>query len=72
MNISRRDGSLLKTKITKLFTFNGLKRTDTEVTQVGDIVAIAHRRLVFIRRAAGGGEERESDPRAGAVATHRR
>jgi GTP-binding protein len=41
VNISRRDGSLLKTKITKLFTFNGLKRTDTEVTQVGDIVAIA-------------------------------
>ena len=31
----------MKTKITKLFTFNGLKRTDTEVTQVGDIVAIA-------------------------------
>ena len=41
VNISRRDGSLIKTKITKLFTFNGLKRTDTEVTQVGDIVAIA-------------------------------
>jgi GTP-binding protein len=41
VNISRRDGSLSKTKITKLFTFNGLKRTDTEVTQIGDIVAIA-------------------------------
>ena len=41
VNVSRRDGSLSKTKITKLFTFNGLKRTDTEITQVGDIVAIA-------------------------------
>jgi GTP-binding protein len=41
VNVSRRDGSLFKTKITKLFTFNGLKRTDTEVTQIGDIVAIA-------------------------------
>jgi GTP-binding protein len=41
VNISKRDGSLLKTKITKLFTFNGLKRTDTDETQVGDIVAIA-------------------------------
>ena len=41
MNISKRDGSLLKTKITKLFTFNGLKRTDIEETQIGDIVAIA-------------------------------
>jgi GTP-binding protein len=41
VNVSRRDGSLFKTKITKLFTFNGLKRTDTEMTEVGDIVAIA-------------------------------
>ncbi len=41
VNISRRDGSLFKTKITKLFTFNGLKRTDTEQTQIGDIVAVA-------------------------------
>src|ERR1700761_722866 len=41
VNISRRDASLTKTKITKLFTFNGLKRTDTEETQLGDIVAIA-------------------------------
>ena len=41
VNISKRDGSLQKTKITKLFTFNGLKRTDIEETEVGDIVAIA-------------------------------
>jgi len=39
--ISRRDLSLQKTKITKLFTFAGLKRTETTVTEVGDIVAIA-------------------------------
>ena len=41
VSICRRDGSVTKTKITKLFTFNGLKRTDTEETQVGDIVAVA-------------------------------
>ncbi len=41
VNISKRDGSLQKTKITKLFTFDGLKRTDIEQTEVGDIVAIA-------------------------------
>ncbi|HEV2273088.1 MAG TPA: translational GTPase TypA [Acidobacteriaceae bacterium] len=41
VNISKRDGSLQKTKITKLFTFNGLKRTDIEQTEIGDIVAIA-------------------------------
>ena len=41
VNISRRDGSLHKTKITKLFTFSGLKRSDIEVTTMGDIVAVA-------------------------------
>ena len=41
INISKRDGSLQKTKITKLFTFDGLKRTDITETEVGDIVAIA-------------------------------
>lgn len=41
VNISKRDGSLQKTKITKLFTFSGLKRTDVEQTEMGDIVAVA-------------------------------
>jgi GTP-binding protein len=41
VNIVKRDGSLQKTRITKLFSFAGLKRTDIEQTQVGDIVAIA-------------------------------
>jgi GTP-binding protein len=40
-NISRRDGSLYKTRITKLFTFSGLKRTEIEETTMGDIVAVA-------------------------------
>jgi len=39
--ISKRDHSLQKTKITKLFTFDGLKRIDTQETTTGDIVAIA-------------------------------
>ena len=39
--IARRDGSLEKIKITKLFSFSGLKRTDIEVTELGDIVAVA-------------------------------
>ncbi len=41
INISKRDGSLQKTKITKLFSFEGLKRTDITQTEIGDIVAIA-------------------------------
>jgi len=39
--ISKRDGTLQKTKITKLFSFSGLKRTDIEETTLGDIVAVA-------------------------------
>src|SRR6202011_1198974 len=40
-HISKPGGSLMKTKITKLFTFNGLKREAIEQTALGDIVAIA-------------------------------
>jgi GTP-binding protein len=41
VTISKRDGSLEKTKITKLFTFSGLKRTEIDETTMGDIVAVA-------------------------------
>ncbi len=39
--IAKRDGSLEKTRITKLFSFDGLRRVETEVAATGDIVAIA-------------------------------
>ena len=39
--VSKRDGSLQTVKITKLFSFDGLKRTDITETVLGDIVAIA-------------------------------
>ena len=39
--IAKLDGSLHKTKITKLFSFSGLKRTDITETTLGDIVAVA-------------------------------
>jgi GTP-binding protein len=39
--ISRRDGSLQKTRITKLFSFSGLRRVDIEATEIDDIVAVA-------------------------------
>jgi len=39
--IAKLDGTLQKTKITKLFSFAGLKRTDITETQLGDIVAVA-------------------------------
>ncbi|HEY6305831.1 MAG TPA: translational GTPase TypA [Candidatus Angelobacter sp.] len=39
--IAKLDGSFENVKITKLFSFSGLKRTDITETELGDIVAIA-------------------------------
>ena len=41
VSLSRTDGKIETVKITKLFTFDGLKRIDTDETTVGDIIAIA-------------------------------
>ncbi len=41
VGIAKRDGSLEKVKITKLFSFTGLQRTDITETMLGDIVAVA-------------------------------
>ena len=41
VNIAKLDHSLQPVKITKLFSFAGLKRVDIEETETGDIVAIA-------------------------------
>jgi GTP-binding protein len=39
--IAKLDGTFQKTRITKLFSFSGLKRTDITETELGDIVAVA-------------------------------
>jgi GTP-binding protein len=39
--IAKLDGTMHKTKITKLFSFSGLKRTDITETVLGDIIAVA-------------------------------
>jgi GTP-binding protein len=41
VGIAKLDGTIQKTKITKLFSFAGLKRTDITETELGDIVAVA-------------------------------
>ena len=41
VGISKLDGSLQKTKITKLYSFEGLKRVDETVGRPGDVLAIA-------------------------------
>src|SRR5215470_7557748 len=40
-SIAKLDGTFQTVKITKLFSFSGLKRVDIEQTELGDIVAIA-------------------------------
>src|SRR6202021_3789316 len=39
--IAKLDGTFHKTKITKLFSFSGLKRADITQTELGDIIAVA-------------------------------
>jgi GTP-binding protein len=39
--IAKRDGSIEKTRITKLYSFEGLKRVDETIAQHGDLLAIA-------------------------------
>jgi GTP-binding protein len=41
VGIAKLDRSVQKTKITKLFSFSGLRRTDITETTLGDIVAVA-------------------------------
>src|SRR5947207_8482171 len=41
VGIAKLDGSLQKTKITKLYSFEGLKRVDETIGRPGDILAIA-------------------------------
>jgi GTP-binding protein len=41
VGIAKLDGSIQRTKITKLFSFSGLRRTDITETTLGDIVAVA-------------------------------
>ncbi|HZQ25355.1 MAG TPA: translational GTPase TypA [Terriglobales bacterium] len=41
VSIAKLNGTLQTTKITKLFSFSGLKRTDITETVLGDIVAVA-------------------------------
>ena len=39
--VAKRDGSLQTTKVTKLFSFDGLKRIDVEEAPCGEVVALA-------------------------------
>jgi len=57
------EGSLQKTRITKLFSFRGLKRTDITETELGDIVAVAGVEGIAIGDTITGAEEPAPLPR---------
>lgn len=41
VGIAKIGGSLIRTRITKLFSFSGLKRVEIETAELGDIIAVA-------------------------------
>ena len=63
VGIAKQDGSIHKTRITKLFSFRGLKRTDITETELGDIVAVAGVEGITIGDTITGAEEPAPLPR---------
>lgn len=63
VGIAKLDGTLQKTKITKLFSFSGLKRTDITETELGDIVAVAGVEGITIGETITGAENPAPLPR---------
>jgi GTP-binding protein len=59
--IAKRDGSFQKTRITKLYSFEGLKRVDETIGRPGDILAIAGVEGITIGETVTSAEE--PDPR---------
>jgi len=57
VGIAKLEGSLERVKITKLFSFSGLKRVDIEVTELGDIVAVAGVTGITIGETITGAED---------------
>jgi GTP-binding protein len=55
--IAKLDGRLEKTRITKLFSFSGLKRLDITETELGDIVAVAGVEGITIGETITGAED---------------
>src|SRR5579885_1047353 len=60
VSIAKLDGSLQKTKITKLYSFEGLKRVDETVGRPGDILAIAGVEGITIGETVTSAEDRKS------------
>jgi len=57
VGIAKLDGTIQQTKITKLFSFSGLKRLDITETELGDIVAVAGVEGITIGETITGAED---------------
>jgi GTP-binding protein len=62
VGIAKRDGSLQTTRITKLYSFEGLKRVDETIGRPGDILAIAGVEGITIGETVTSAEEPEPLP----------
>jgi GTP-binding protein len=60
--IAKRDGSFQETRITKLYSFEGLKRVDETIGRPGDILAIAGVEGITIGETVTGAEQPEPLP----------
>ncbi len=56
-SVCKLDGSIEKTKITKLFTFNGLKQEAVESASAGEIIALAGIEGIFIGETVADAED---------------
>jgi GTP-binding protein len=62
LTLLKQDGSSVKSRVTKLFEFNGLKRTEITESSAGDIVAIAGFENVDLGDTLAGGDSPKALP----------
>jgi GTP-binding protein len=60
--VVKHDGKVLQTRVTKLFTFDGLKRVEAEQAQAGDIICLAGIEDVTIGETIADPEHAEAIP----------
>jgi GTP-binding protein len=57
VSVCKLDGTVEKTRITKLYTFNGLKQQPVEAARAGDIIALAGIEGIFIGETVADAED---------------
>jgi GTP-binding protein len=62
ISVCKLDGSIEKTRVTKMFTFEGLKRVETEIAEAGDIICLAGIADITIGETIADGENPQPIP----------